>query len=54
VVEGRRRIYAIQDGGFAERFASVNGELAWTLEQEKRGLWRVGVVVGVAIAGLVT
>jgi len=28
VVEGRRRVYAIQDGGFAERFASVNGELA--------------------------
>jgi hypothetical protein len=53
VVEGRRRVYAIQNGGFAERFASVNGELAWTMEQEQRGLWRVGVVAGVAIAGLV-
>ena len=54
VVEGRLRVYAIQDGGFAERFASVNGELAWTVEQEKLGRWRVGVAVSLAIAGLVT
>jgi hypothetical protein len=54
MVEGRRRAYAIQDGGFAERFRSVNGELAWTREHERRGLWRVAVLIGVAIAGLMT
>ncbi len=54
VVEGRRRVYAIQDGGFAERFRSVNGELAWTREHERRRLWGVGVLIGVAITALVT
>ena len=41
-------------GGFAERFQSVNGKLAWSLEQEEHRPWRVGVAVGLAIAGLVT
>jgi hypothetical protein len=54
MVEGRRRVYTIQDGGFAERFASINGELARTTEHERRGLWRVGILIGLAIAGLLT
>ena len=41
-------------GSSAERFASVNGELAWTTEHERRSLWRAGVAVGAAIAAIVT
>jgi hypothetical protein len=34
VVEGRRRVYALQDRGLAERFASINSEMALTSEEE--------------------
>lgn len=52
VIEGRRRVYSIQNAGFAERFGAANQDRTWTAEEASRGRWKSAVVGGVVIAAL--
>jgi hypothetical protein len=52
VIEGQRRVYSIQDPGFAERFGAANQDRAWSAEDASRGRRTSAVVGGVLIAAL--